>query len=67
MWWIGFIKGDYPLWLKGPDFTWFNASFPSLNRAGTGDILSGLVGSFCAQGDEPFQAVIKALQVGKTV
>ena len=58
------LKGDYPVLAQGSRFHVVNASFPSLNRAGTGDILSGLVGSFCAQGDEPFQAVIKALQVG---
>ena len=60
------LKGDYPVLVKGSRFYIVDADFTPLNRAGTGDILAGLVGSFCAQGLTPFDAVIQALQVGNT-
>ncbi|MBM4211044.1 MAG: NAD(P)H-hydrate dehydratase [Gammaproteobacteria bacterium] len=58
------LKGDYPVLVQGEAFYVVNADFSVFSRAGTGDILAGLVGSFCAQGHRSLDAVLKALQVG---
>jgi hydroxyethylthiazole kinase-like uncharacterized protein yjeF len=46
-----------------PDVLLSGAGLPALATAGTGDVLSGLIGAFCARGVDPFAAAALAAHV----